>query len=547
MISKINIYVIVFFFLSFNNFCQERKKIIDLEVKVDNQNIPRYIIINTADSLIKETKNQKNHFSLNYIKALAYEDMGLYTSSQKYYLAAMNIALKTNNQTMEITSYLGLGNMYLHREMLFEAGRCYRKLLSLSEKNGDLKFRISAYISMANYLKNKGSLDSSFYFVRKTIDLVKKKYTSKSSRSYYLQINYNTLSKLFLLKKQYDSTLFYANRALIFYGDTHLIDGKISSLSTIAQTFQNKGNFQLAEKILLKEILLIEKLDLEKKFIDVYDLLSRLYEKTGNTEKALVYSRLFQIKKHAIDSLGSESRLFEMNRIFDNNISKLKLGLTIEKLKTVKANLKQRNITYFFIFCFTLLLIIVLMVIIKKRKNEILNKNKILILEQNRYEKELRIKELERNILEKKIEWKNRNIADTAIISSRKTELILNVSSKLKSLAKKNYLDEIKEGLTSEINYLKDQLIIDNNNLALQHKVLENNEDFYNRLKEKFPSLSKSDLELCGLIKLNLSIKEIAIIRNNTFETIKTARFRIRKKLQINSSIISTTDFLNSI
>ena len=331
------------------------------------------------------------------------------------------------------------------------------------------------------------------------------------------------------------------------FDDTNLFDGKISSLSTIVRAYQLKGNIDLAEEIILNEIKLIEEFNLEEKFIDEYDFLSRIYEQKGEIKKALVYSRLFQNKKHYIDSLGSETRLFEMNRIFENNIDKLNLVLAEEKLNAVNANVKKRNITYFSIFAISFLIIIGLIILVKKRKNEVESKNKILLLEQKRFEKEKEISELEKQFLEKKIEWKNKNIVDTAIISSRKTELILVITSKLKDLLKTTNLDKVSIGLSESISYLKDQLTIDKNNLGLQDKVLENNEHFYDVLKERFPSLSKSDLELCGLIKLDLSIKEIATIRNNTFETIKTARFRIRKKLNINNSEVSTYDFLNSL
>ncbi len=545
---KNSLILILFFLLNKQFLCaQNQKSLYDLEKMVNDQNFPRFLIINIADSLLKCEKKTENLHLIYYFKGLAYEDMGLYSYSQKFYQESMNIALKSENDSQKIKSYLGLGNMYLHREMLSESGKCYRKLLILAEKSNEVENKIAAYSSMANYLKNVGKTDSSFYFVRKTIALVQNKKRKSQKKSCYLQINYNTLSKLFLNKNQADSALYYAQKSLDLFDQTNLFDGKISSLSTIARAHQLKGNIDLAEQIILKEIELIEEFNLEEKFIDEYDFLSRIYEQKSEIKKALIYSRLFQNKKHYIDSLGSETRLFEMNRIFENNIDKLNLVLTQEKLNAVNANIKKRNITYFSIFVISFLIIVGLIILVKKRKNELLNKSAILLLEQKRFEKEKEISELEKQFLEKKIEWKNKNIVDTAIISARKTELILVITSKLKDLLKTTNMDKISIGLSESISYLKDQLTIDKNNLGLQDKVLENNEHFYDQLKEKFPTLSKSDLELCGLIKLDLSIKEIATIRNNTFETIKTARFRIRKKLNLNNADVSTHDFLNSL
>jgi hypothetical protein len=69
------------------------------------------------------------------------------------------------------------------------------------------------------------------------------------------------------------------------------------------------------------------------------------------------------------------------------------------------------------------------------------------------------------------------------------------------------------------------------------------NRNFYTRLKQHFPGISPNDLKLCALIKLNLSIKEMAGILNISPDSVKTARYRLRKKLQLNTED-NLTDFI---
>jgi DNA-binding CsgD family transcriptional regulator/uncharacterized membrane protein YciS (DUF1049 family) len=57
------------------------------------------------------------------------------------------------------------------------------------------------------------------------------------------------------------------------------------------------------------------------------------------------------------------------------------------------------------------------------------------------------------------------------------------------------------------------------------------NRNFYNRLLERSPDISPNDLRLCALIRLNLSTKEMAAILNISPDSVKTARYRLRKKL----------------
>ncbi|HTN46152.1 MAG TPA: hypothetical protein VL098_07355 [Flavipsychrobacter sp.] len=61
------------------------------------------------------------------------------------------------------------------------------------------------------------------------------------------------------------------------------------------------------------------------------------------------------------------------------------------------------------------------------------------------------------------------------------------------------------------------------------------NKNFYTRIKQAYPGISPNDLKMCALIKMNLSIKEMATILNISPDSVKTARYRLRKKLQLNT------------
>lgn len=57
--------------------------------------------------------------------------------------------------------------------------------------------------------------------------------------------------------------------------------------------------------------------------------------------------------------------------------------------------------------------------------------------------------------------------------------------------------------------------------------------EFLEKLQEICPDLSISELELCALIKLNLSTKEIAASKNLSYRTIQNKKYIIRKKFNI--------------
>ena len=48
-----------------------------------------------------------------------------------------------------------------------------------------------------------------------------------------------------------------------------------------------------------------------------------------------------------------------------------------------------------------------------------------------------------------------------------------------------------------------------------------------------FKELTKTEREVCSLLRLSLSVKEIASIRNSSSDAIKVTRYRIRKKMNV--------------
>jgi len=61
--------------------------------------------------------------------------------------------------------------------------------------------------------------------------------------------------------------------------------------------------------------------------------------------------------------------------------------------------------------------------------------------------------------------------------------------------------------------------------------------DFYKNLLHKHPDLSPAEIKLAAMLRLNISSKEISFITHNSSDSIKVARSRLRKKLNIAEGI----------
>jgi DNA-binding CsgD family transcriptional regulator len=67
---------------------------------------------------------------------------------------------------------------------------------------------------------------------------------------------------------------------------------------------------------------------------------------------------------------------------------------------------------------------------------------------------------------------------------------------------------------------------------------------FQERLLSAYPDLTRGELQLCTLLRLNLSSKDMARITNLTVSTIDIIRHRIRKKLRLEQSVSLTSHLI---
>jgi DNA-binding CsgD family transcriptional regulator len=138
--------------------------------------------------------------------------------------------------------------------------------------------------------------------------------------------------------------------------------------------------------------------------------------------------------------------------------------------------------------------------------------------------------------LKKEIELQKADITDLALENTFKNkqaqELLLelkDIKGELRLHEKNNQtLDNLIKDLRNRINANERRDML----LANIDKV---NRDFYERLSQISQDLTQTEKEFCGLLRLQLSSKEIAILRNITPKAVKMARYRLRKKLNLPS------------
>ena len=131
------------------------------------------------------------------------------------------------------------------------------------------------------------------------------------------------------------------------------------------------------------------------------------------------------------------------------------------------------------------------------------------------------------------LKLKQKDIEMVLANASARDQMTKNLSGQLQEVLKS---DNLQDGLKKVIRELGYQNELINRLDQIRQNVDEINAEFYERLRNDHPDLSKTELVLCAHLKLGLSNKDMAQIKNSTENTINVAKARLRKKMGIESN-----------
>lgn len=132
--------------------------------------------------------------------------------------------------------------------------------------------------------------------------------------------------------------------------------------------------------------------------------------------------------------------------------------------------------------------------------------------------------------LEAELRQKSKDLAGmsmTMIAHNEVLDSILNEVQRQRASKSPVSLDKISHIIQNSIVSNQEQWAMFQSNFDCIH------ENFFKGLKEKYPDLTSTDLRLCALLRLNMSTKDIANMLNLTVRGVESARYRLRKKLDI--------------
>lgn len=146
------------------------------------------------------------------------------------------------------------------------------------------------------------------------------------------------------------------------------------------------------------------------------------------------------------------------------------------------------------------------------------------------------IEKLKNEKLQVEINGKNKELASATMHLINKNSFIDRVKMHLNSIIKKSKNNEVKSELQKVVNSIDKNIADDKEWEQFEIHFDQVHGDFIQRFKKSHQTLSPQEIKLSAYLRMNLSSKEIAYLMNISTRGVEIARYRLRKKLEMDRS-----------
>lgn len=172
----------------------------------------------------------------------------------------------------------------------------------------------------------------------------------------------------------------------------------------------------------------------------------------------------------------------------------------------------------------------------EKRRMALKQKKEIYRMDNELKSSEEQIQQLKNEKLQTEVDRKSKELALSTMHLLNKNSFINSVKLSIGTIMKRSKNQEVKKELTKLMSSIDKNIAGDKD---WEHFAIHFDEvhgDFTRRLKESYPKLTPQEMKLSAYLRMNLSTKEIAHLLNISVRGVEIARYRLRKKLNLERS-----------
>jgi len=487
----------------------------------------------TAHDLLKQAEILSERSGDKLKLASTYRQFGdiftntlLFDKAFEYYSSAIELFKKLDDNDNYYSSLSRLGILYAKMDKYSEALELFNQIKENYNNNQTSNQYIGVLNNIATVNKNLGNYSEALKVYLEVLD-----YNIKNLNYRFASGNLGNIANTYLQLGDTANAYAYLDSAQNLFkqlNDIHQYNFVL--LNKCILNYEQKSFDHLERN--LKEVY---KAAVAANWTDyaMYcaQYLSKYYYELNQIDSAYTYSILYIQYSEKVESDGNTKKIEELKFKYEFE----KEALLMEAQNHRKSILIK---TLSGLFVMAILLIIILII---QRKTKLAKT----ILQKQNLELEKDKLQLQQKDLNNQIEIKNKEITSSIILLQKKNDLLASVANTLMD-AKSHFTKTNWSIIEKCINDLRENTD-DSDWKNFEYYFNQVYESFYEKLNQINPNLTANDRKLCAYIKLQMSTKEIASLTNTTARSIEVARYRLRKKLNIQDSSISINSFLENI
>lgn len=454
--------------------------------------------------------------------ARLHNNMGIILESQGLYDKAIEQFINSLEIKDELKDYLGaakskynIANVWIELGDYDKAKEINEELLNEFQEHGTESDIIDVKQSLAVIASNQGDLSRSLRLDKEVLD-----YHLANGDDYSSMMIYGNIGQTYYKLEKFDSSLIFLEKSLGIANQINSLDHIASAKRSLGDAYSAQGDNIRAINYISESVELFDSLGYQDELSDSYQFLYEAQEKAGRYEDAYDNLHNYMVIKDSIASKQMQTDLAEMETKYETEKKEAQIIL-LEKEAELDDSRKK-----------ALLGGIGLLALLgggvsygqyQKRKRE---------LEVAEKEKELEVHK--RKVAEEELELKKKELTAKALQLASKNEFLQSLEEEVTQLS--SSIDDSVNKATARITRMIRSDSDDEAEWRQFSKEFSSiHQEFVDRLVDRYGSFTQSEMRLVSLLKMNLTSKEIANILRVSDEGIKKARYRLRKKMGLES------------
>lgn len=482
----------------------------------------KYWIVDAEQSISYGTKALQLATQLRYKngQARANRVIGVAHWAQGNLTNALQFLSTSYNQYENIADKTGMANTWLNIGMVYADLKQYPKAMQHYKKainaftELDLKGRIATtFTKLGTLLLEQNKPEEAKEYLVNALNM-----HTEANFTYGIAEAHNRLGILYVKKEEFEQAAYHIKQSIALGSTVNDYNGLTNNLILQGKVLRYSGEPEEALEKLEKGLQLAQKYKLKTFELLAYEELKELKKQQNKTEESFYYYDKYSNLK---DSLFNSEKLQQVAYIaFENELQRKDNELQVLKAQE-KKDMLIKLILIISVCLLSLCGFFIYRIYIQRAQ-----KTKQLA------QKELENARLKEKELQQQLDFKNKELTSYTLNFIQKNQIVEQLQTLLAQLKKDNGFT--KNTLITDLKkIIRSNLSIDKDWEDFNRYFEDAHQGFYTKLKAKHENLSANDLKICSLIRLNMNIKETAAILGISPESVKTARYRLRKKLQL--------------